>query len=176
MVIVEIRRDYDGFAKVLGEHRWSEFLRDPSEEEVSKSTKVFYCRYTTGREVTKVGECQTPFPCIRCTPVNHSVSRLEGDSRQGILVRRMVAPKQVCSVSDMSSPFSCVYISRIVFPYPQTHYCDLPVEDKTNEPLCRPLPVQLLSAPKPPPVPGKLFNLGIYTRQRISPALSRGRL
>ncbi len=37
--------------------------------------------------------------------------------------------------------------SRIKHPYPSTHWCSTPVEDKTNKPLCRPLPADT----KPPP-------------------------
>jgi hypothetical protein len=34
-------------------------------------------------------------------------------------------------------------------PYPATAWCPLPAEDRTNKPMCRPLPVSV----KPPPVP-----------------------
>ncbi|OJA16863.1 hypothetical protein AZE42_09139 [Rhizopogon vesiculosus] len=35
----------------------------------------------------------------------------------------------------------------IVSPYPETHFCDVPIEDQTNHPMCRPLP----GAVKAPP-------------------------
>lgn len=40
--------------------------------------------------------------------------------------------------------------SIIKHPYPKTYRCEVPPEDKTREPLCRPLPVETF--PRPPPV------------------------
>jgi hypothetical protein len=37
--------------------------------------------------------------------------------------------------------------SRFKQPYPQTHWCPTPVEDQTNKPLCRPLPVDRMPPP-----------------------------
>ncbi|KAF7977947.1 hypothetical protein HWV62_11802 [Athelia sp. TMB] len=48
MVIIEVKRDWDGFDRLLGEHKWDEFLRNPSPEEDTKLTQVFYCRWNTG--------------------------------------------------------------------------------------------------------------------------------
>jgi hypothetical protein len=55
MVIAEVSKDYPGFDRVLGEHRWKEFLRNPSEEEAEKVTKIYYCKLNTGRQVQKKG-------------------------------------------------------------------------------------------------------------------------
>ncbi|KAI6116052.1 hypothetical protein F5141DRAFT_1001248 [Pisolithus sp. B1] len=55
MVIIEVNRDYPHFDRLLGEHRWSEFLRKPSPEEESRVTQIFYCTYHTGRIVEKNG-------------------------------------------------------------------------------------------------------------------------
>ncbi|KAI0688996.1 hypothetical protein BC835DRAFT_283150 [Cytidiella melzeri] len=46
---------------------------------------------------------------------------------------------------------------NVAHPYPPTHWCGVPVEDRTNAPLCRPLPVESFPPPKaetgrPPPV------------------------
>ncbi len=36
-----------------------------------------------------------------------------------------------------------LHVDRIIQdPYPLTHFCEVPVEDKTNYPLCRVLPVE----------------------------------
>lgn len=56
MVIVEVQREFDGIDRLLGEHRWKDFLKNPSEEEMGKVTKVFFCVYNTGRLVQKNGE------------------------------------------------------------------------------------------------------------------------
>ncbi|KAI0090886.1 hypothetical protein BDY19DRAFT_938117 [Irpex rosettiformis] len=47
--------------------------------------------------------------------------------------------------------------TNVTYPYPATHWCDVPREDKTNAPLCRPLPVAAFPPPpsqtvRPPPV------------------------
>ncbi|KZP28423.1 hypothetical protein FIBSPDRAFT_258477 [Athelia psychrophila] len=103
MVIIEVKRDWDGFDHLLGEHKWSEVLRNPSHEEEAKVTQVFYCRYNTGRNVQK-----------------HGWKRIDAQE----------------SWFKGFSPKNNV----ITFPYPDTSYCTPPQEDKTNEPLCRPIP------------------------------------
>lgn len=55
MVIIEVNRDYQDFDRILGEHRWSEFLTSPTKEESGRVTQVFYCTYSTGRIVQKNG-------------------------------------------------------------------------------------------------------------------------
>ena len=55
MVIIEVNRDYAHFDRILGEHRWSEFLQTPTKEEAGRVTQVFYCAYNTGRIVQKNG-------------------------------------------------------------------------------------------------------------------------
>ena len=55
MVVIEVDRDFESFDKLLGMHTWSEFLQKPSEEQLDKVSKVFYCTYNTGRLVEKHG-------------------------------------------------------------------------------------------------------------------------
>jgi hypothetical protein len=51
---------------------------------------------------------------------------------------------------SMKRPANLLIMRSVVkYPYPGTHWCPTPPEDKTNKPLCRPLPV----AVKPPPPP-----------------------
>ncbi|KAI6111998.1 hypothetical protein EDD16DRAFT_1728192 [Pisolithus croceorrhizus] len=113
MVIIEVNRDYPHFDRLLGEHRWSEFLRKPSPEEESRVTQIFYCTYHTGRIVEKNGW------------------------------KRIFVED---AWFDGWSPKN----SLIVYPYPAPHFCDVPREDATNHPLCRPLPG--LAGPAPPEV------------------------
>lgn len=78
--------------------------------------------------------------------------------------------------SNSKSKLACLkllYLSVIVFPYPATAWCGIPPEDKTNKPLCRPLPV----ATKPPPPakvrpPGTLYRLFPYECAHPDPQLS----
>lgn len=53
MVIVEVKRDYPDFDRLLGEHKWKEFLRNPSKEEETKISQVFYCVYNSGTCASK---------------------------------------------------------------------------------------------------------------------------
>ncbi|KAG6331622.1 hypothetical protein ID866_7467 [Astraeus odoratus] len=118
-VIIEVNRDYQHFDRILGEHRWSEFLKKPSAEEKDRVTRVYYCTYNTGRMVQKYGWKR----------IYVEESWFKGWSPNNGL---------------------------ITYPYPPTHFCDVPVEDATSQPLCRPLPgatkppaLELVQAPKP---------------------------
>ncbi|OBZ69737.1 hypothetical protein A0H81_10136 [Grifola frondosa] len=55
MVIIEVQRDFAEFDKILGEHKWSEFLKGPSNEEKDRVSKLFFCSLNTGRAVQKHG-------------------------------------------------------------------------------------------------------------------------
>ncbi|KAH8984208.1 hypothetical protein EDB86DRAFT_163377 [Lactarius hatsudake] len=55
MVVIEVDREFDRFDELLGLHAWRRFLLEPSEEQMDKSSKVFYCTYNTGRLVEKNG-------------------------------------------------------------------------------------------------------------------------
>ncbi|KZT03888.1 uncharacterized protein LAESUDRAFT_703856 [Laetiporus sulphureus 93-53] len=54
-VLIEIDRSYKGVERLLGEHRWAEFLRNPSDTEKQQVSKIFYCTHSSGREVQKYG-------------------------------------------------------------------------------------------------------------------------
>ncbi|KAG7452167.1 uncharacterized protein BT62DRAFT_287146 [Guyanagaster necrorhizus] len=68
-------------------------------------------------------------------------------------------------------------------PYPATHYCDPPIEDRTNKALCRPLPACYKPPPAPPakPVVGSTSwvnaktNTGSSTSPVLLGAWGRGR-
>jgi hypothetical protein len=82
MVVIEVDRDFDSFDRLLGLHTWSKFLQKPSEEQLDKVSKVFYCTYNTGRLVEKHG----PF-ASRSTPrINSGRRRLEACEHRGTLV------------------------------------------------------------------------------------------
>jgi hypothetical protein len=55
MVILEIERRFPGIDNLLGEHRWNDFLRNPTAEERNKTSQVFYCLHKSDREVQKDG-------------------------------------------------------------------------------------------------------------------------
>ncbi|PCH35679.1 hypothetical protein WOLCODRAFT_140021 [Wolfiporia cocos MD-104 SS10] len=121
MVIIEVRRDYGGFSGLLGEHRWAEFLRKPLEEEKRVVSQVFYCKYSSAREVEKKG-----WKRVDVVPSWFQLTK-EGKPRW-VEVNVIVA-----------------------HPYPRTYLCEVPAEDQTREVLCRPLPVAVFPRPKPPP-------------------------
>ncbi|KAG1738266.1 hypothetical protein EDB19DRAFT_1714945 [Suillus lakei] len=92
MVIVEIARECPQLDRLLGEHRWREFLKKSTEQEAGSSWKRIFVEDAWFKT---------------WSPNNH----------------------------------------LITFPYPETHFCEVPIEDQTNHPMCRPLP----GAVKPPP-------------------------
>ena len=55
MILLEIDKKYPHNERLLGEHRWSEFLKNPHEEENGKVTQVFHSLYSKGREAQKDG-------------------------------------------------------------------------------------------------------------------------
>ncbi|KAJ7721002.1 hypothetical protein B0H16DRAFT_1474104 [Mycena metata] len=55
-VLLEINREYAHPERLLGEHRWSDFLCNPSQEEAGHVTQIFYSIYNAGRSVQKDGK------------------------------------------------------------------------------------------------------------------------
>ncbi|TFK33533.1 hypothetical protein BDQ12DRAFT_657809 [Crucibulum laeve] len=110
MVLLEVDKSFPDSQLLLGEHRWSEFLRDPIDEEKDRVSQIFYCLYDNGRAAQKDGW------------------------------------KRIHVEGSWFKDWSMVN-SIVNHPYPETYWCPLPPEDKTNKSLCRPLPV----AVKPPP-------------------------
>lgn len=95
MAIVEIDRTYNHFDRLLGEHRWSEFIKDPNDEERNRVSQVFYCFHNSYREVQKDGKCKIASRSHHGN-IDKSVSyRLEENKRrkrvvQGVESLRMV--------------------------------------------------------------------------------------
>ncbi|KAI5889932.1 uncharacterized protein SCHCODRAFT_02630420 [Schizophyllum commune H4-8] len=113
MTLIEILNECRDIGKLLlGEHRWSEMLREPTEDEKERTSRIYYSIYSTTREAQKDGWKQISV-----------LSRWFDE--------RCFRPDEICTQ-----------------PYPTPYYCGLPPEDKTNKPICRPLPV----AEKPRPV------------------------
>ncbi|KAF7350647.1 hypothetical protein MSAN_01625000 [Mycena sanguinolenta] len=54
-IIIEIDRNYPEPERLLGEHRWSEFLKKPNAEEQGRVSQIFYSTYATGRQAQKDG-------------------------------------------------------------------------------------------------------------------------
>ncbi|OBZ69908.1 hypothetical protein A0H81_10374 [Grifola frondosa] len=55
MLIVEIQREVPQLENILGEHTWSEFLRNPGDQEKDRVSRLFFCTLGTGRAVQKEG-------------------------------------------------------------------------------------------------------------------------
>ncbi|OSC98475.1 hypothetical protein PYCCODRAFT_1375220 [Trametes coccinea BRFM310] len=53
-VIIEIDETFPEFKRLLGAHKWSEFLVDPGDEAAFVS-KIFYCTWNSDRDVQKNG-------------------------------------------------------------------------------------------------------------------------
>ncbi|KAK2462776.1 hypothetical protein APHAL10511_005167 [Amanita phalloides] len=54
-VIFAVDKTYQRPERLLGEHRWNEFLKKPQRDEVELKSQIFYCTYSTDREVQKYG-------------------------------------------------------------------------------------------------------------------------
>ncbi len=55
-IIIEVYRGCRKVPELLGAHKWIEFLKNPTDEERGRESRVFYCLFTSGREVQKIGE------------------------------------------------------------------------------------------------------------------------
>lgn len=55
MVVAEVSKSFQQFDKILGEHRWVEFLQKSSTEERERKTRVYYSTYSNGRALQKDG-------------------------------------------------------------------------------------------------------------------------
>jgi len=72
------------------------------------------------------------------------------DMVQKLVFRNWVSARTHVSISIIAGHVlkSHLHISsRFKQPYPQTHWCPIPFEDKTNKPLCRPLPADRMAPP-----------------------------
>ncbi|KIM44408.1 hypothetical protein M413DRAFT_24911 [Hebeloma cylindrosporum] len=107
MVLIEVSKSFTDHGRLLGEHRWVDILKNPTEEEKQGSSRIFHCWKIAA--VTK-------------------------------------------DWFDGWEPGK----GKFKQPYPETHWCAVPVEDRTGKPLCRPLPLEAKSPPPQvqPPVVG----------------------
>ncbi|CAA7265143.1 unnamed protein product [Cyclocybe aegerita] len=119
MILLEIPKAFTDHGLLLGEHRWGEFLKNPTDEERVRYTQVFHSFYSTVRDAQKDGWLEEP------AKTSWYKGWAPGD---GLIAQ----------------------------PYHHTHWCQVPIEDKTNKTLCRPLPVEKKPPPPraPPPVVG----------------------
>ena len=81
--------------------------------------------------------------------------RLEASRYRGIVVPSLEGQQRVSAtryiVCCRLTPHCAT--SKIVYPYPTTHYCTVPHESVMIEPpLCRPLPFEYFPSEAPPPV------------------------
>ncbi|KAF8711464.1 hypothetical protein AX14_013281 [Amanita brunnescens Koide BX004] len=59
-VIFAVDKTYPHPERLLGEHRWKEFLLNPDKSEAELKSQIFYCTYSTEREVQKDGWKEIP--------------------------------------------------------------------------------------------------------------------
>ncbi|ESK86610.1 hypothetical protein Moror_9754 [Moniliophthora roreri MCA 2997] len=52
-------------------------------------------------------------------------------------------------------------------PYPPTHWCDVPAEDRTNKSMCRPLPVAVKTPPEQPAPP--VVGSSAWLKDKVAP-------
>lgn len=89
MVLLEIDKKYPHNNRLLGEHRWSEILRNPSNEEQGRASRIFHSFYTTGREAQKDGTRRSSSLPL---PLTHArFFRMETYSRREFMVQGLEA-------------------------------------------------------------------------------------
>ncbi|EDR07679.1 uncharacterized protein LACBIDRAFT_298063 [Laccaria bicolor S238N-H82] len=131
MVLLEIDKAYPEHERLLGEHRWIEFLKNPRADEKERISQIFYCLYDTGRAAQKDGW-----------------KRIHVESHW---------------FKDWSPNNGVIHK-----PYPTTHWCPVPPEDKTNKPLCRHLPVKV--KPPPPKAPAPVVGSSTWVDTKNGPS------
>ena len=87
--------------------------------------------------------------------------RMEAHTRRKPLVQRLESKQRVRSFPFPFFPF---------IPYPTTHWCPVPPEDKTNKPLCRPLPVKV--KPPPPKAPAPVVGSSTWVDTKNGPSVN----
>ncbi|EJD08189.1 uncharacterized protein FOMMEDRAFT_16648 [Fomitiporia mediterranea MF3/22] len=55
MIIIEVIKACPKINAFLGAHKWHEFLRNPEPSQINNESRVYYCRYGSGRDVEKHG-------------------------------------------------------------------------------------------------------------------------
>ncbi|EIW54091.1 uncharacterized protein TRAVEDRAFT_132647 [Trametes versicolor FP-101664 SS1] len=61
VVVIETSKFGPDFDRLMGEHRWSEFLRGPSNASGQETSSIFPCTLTTQRAVAKSGKQHSVF-------------------------------------------------------------------------------------------------------------------
>ena len=160
MILLEVSKTFVEHERLLGEHRWSEILKDPNEEEDKRVSRVFHSFYATGRDAQKDGSwIPTLTFCglllnffffgFRTKKGGKVLLSTQAGSRIGLQEKGNTFWKNQRHIyAEISS------ISRFKQPYPETHWCCIPVEDQTNKRLCRPIPVDRMSPPSRAEPPG----------------------
>jgi hypothetical protein len=83
MILLEINRAFENWDRLLGEHRWKEFLRKPTDEEEPRVSRIYYSRFKSGREAQKEGKCVEILLCSATFLTTHSTRlRLEEIRRE----------------------------------------------------------------------------------------------
>lgn len=105
-VVIEVHHQFDRFHDLVGQHVWSEFLIDPTKEDMGKSSTVLYSSFNTGR-LFRGGSFSYLYSDFSLT-----FRRLDTCRDRGTLVSRVVSrqPLQLPVSFDNISP-SCVHHS-----------------------------------------------------------------
>ena len=86
-------REFNRPEAVLGRHSWSEFLLAPTAEEAGKSSEVFFCTYSTNKDVKDGGGFLRLALMAMILLIIIVDDRVELRKHRGALVSRM-APRE----------------------------------------------------------------------------------
>ncbi len=85
MILLEISKEFTDHGRLLGEHQWRHFLKDPNKDEEGHKTCVYYSVYRTCRDARKEGTHTTSLshPSSPYTQVGILSRHLRNGSRAG---------------------------------------------------------------------------------------------
>ncbi|TFK51910.1 hypothetical protein OE88DRAFT_1734927 [Heliocybe sulcata] len=126
MVIFAVSLSFNEERKLLGEHRWSEMLLNPTEEDKERVSMIFRCKISSIHEIEKI--------CWK----NLSIERSWFEEKQWHAVKKYTTPSFFMTFTRTYLVSSSIF----KYPYPLSHRCNTPAADQVIG-LCLALPETL---------------------------------
>jgi len=92
MILLEISKEFTDHGRLLGQHQWFHFLKDPTKDEEGHKSCVYYSVYRTCREARKDGKKSKIRIAI---PIPQPLNRLESYPDIYKMVQRLVTRNRV---------------------------------------------------------------------------------
>ena len=95
MILLEISKKFRDHERLLGEHRWSEMLTEPDNEQENRVSQIFHSFYAKGRDAQKDGSSKFQFQHFCLCNYFFKLKRMEKSCYQVNLVQKLVSRKRV---------------------------------------------------------------------------------